>query len=218
MTQDRPEPTVEQAESSGSSDPAMLWDAFAPTLRAFLARRVPAGVEADDLLQDVFLRVVTHLDSLRSTERPEAWLFQIARNALRDSLRARQRKDGRTDPLEIDPPADVDTAAVPESEEELAPCLTPMIKRLAEPYRTAIELTSIQNLTQAEAARRVGISLSGMKSRVQRGREQLRQMLVRCCEIDVDVRGGVSDFHQRSADACRSDDAPQPTIIPLRRR
>jgi RNA polymerase sigma-70 factor (ECF subfamily) len=60
-------------------------------------------------------------------------------------------------------------------------------------------------LTQAEAARHVGVSLSGMKSRVQRGREQLRQMLVRCCEIDVDVRGGVSDFHLRSADACGGD-------------
>ena len=218
MAQDPLESAVEQVESPGSIDPAALWDAFAPPLRAFLARRVPAGVEADDLLQDVFLRVVKHLDSLRSTERPEAWLFQIARNALRDSLRARQRKDGRTDPLEIDLPAEVDTAAAPEAEEELAPCLTPMIARLPEPYRTAIELTSVQGLTQAEAARQIGISLSGMKSRVQRGREQLRQMLVRCCEINVDVRGGVSDFHPRSADACRSGDTPQPTIIPLRRR
>ncbi len=218
MAQDPSEPAPEQVAFPDSSDPQALWNAFAPPLRAFLARRVPAGVEADDLLQDVFLRVVKHLDSLRSTERPEAWLFQIARNALRDSLRARQRKDGRTDPLEVDLPADTDTAAVRDSEEELAPCLTPMIRRLSEPYRTAIELTSIQGLTQAEAAKQAGISLSGMKSRVQRGREQLRQMLVRCCEIDVDVRGGVSDFHLRSADACRGDDTRQPTIIPLRRR
>ena len=232
MAKDPSEPTAEGVALPGSNDPAALWDAFAPPLRAFLARRVPAGVEPDDLLQDVFLRVVKHLDSLRSTERPEAWLFQIARNAIMDSLRVRQRKDGRTDPLAIDLAVDVDTAAVRESEEELAPCLTPMIGRLAEPYRTAIELTSIQGLTQAEAAKQAGISLSGMKSRVQRGREQLRQMLVRCCEIDVDVRGGVSDFHLRSADACRGDDPrqgrepgdsqlqarPSPTIIPLRRR
>src|SRR6187399_1767974 len=207
MAQDPSEPTPEQVGLPGSGDPATLWDDFAPPLRAFLARRVPAGVEPDDLLQDVFLRVVKHLDSLRSTERPEAWLFQIARNALRDALRARQRKDGRTDPLEDDLPADADTAAVRDSEEELAPCLSPMIGRLAEPYRTAIELTSLQGLTQAEAARKVGISLSGMKSRVQRGREQLRQMLVSCCVIDVDVRGGVSDFYLRSTGACGSADA-----------
>ena len=111
MAQDPSEPAAEQVELPGSGDPATLWDDFAPPLRAFLARRVPAGVEPDDLLQDVFLRVVKHLDSLRSTERPEAWLFQIARNALRDALRARQRKDGRTDSLEVDLPAEADTAA-----------------------------------------------------------------------------------------------------------
>ena len=144
MAQDPSEPAAEQVGLPGSGDPATLWDDFAPPLRAFLARRVPAGVEPDDLLQDVFLRVVKHLDSLRSTERPEAWLFQIARNALRDALRARHRKDGRTDPLDVDVPAEADTAAVRDSEEELAPCLTPMIGRLAEPYRTAIELTSLR--------------------------------------------------------------------------
>ena len=190
------------------SDPSALWAAFAPPLRAFLARRVPPGVDPDDLLQEVFLRVVKHLGTLRATDRPEAWLFQIARNALRDSLRARQRRDGRTDALEIDLPAETDTAAVRQSEAELAPCLTSMIDRLPEPYRMAIELTSLRGLTQADAARHAGISISGMKSRVQRGREQLRQMLVRCCEIAVDVRGGVSDFHLRFDGACGGDQTP----------
>lgn len=182
-------------------DPVALWAEFAQPLRAFLVRRVPPGVEADDLLQDVFLRVVRHLGTLRATDRLESWLFQIARNALRDSLRARLRRDGRTDALDVEP-AVAEGADVDAAEAELAPCLTAMIGRLAEPYRTAITLTSIEGLTQAEAAHRAGVSISGMKSRVQRGREQLRQMLVRCCEIAVDVRGGVSDFHLREAGAC----------------
>jgi RNA polymerase sigma-70 factor (ECF subfamily) len=168
---------------------------------------VPPGVEPDDVLQDVFVRVIKHIGSLRSSDRPEAWLFQIARNAVWDSLRARARRDGRTDSLDIDLPADADTAAVRESEAQLAPCLTGMIGRLAEPYRTAIELTSLRGLTQAEAATEQGITVSGMKSRVQRGREQLRQMLVHCCEIGVDVRGGVSDFYPRTGGACGGDGA-----------
>lgn len=191
--------------SSVPPDPSTLWNDFAPPLRAFLARRVPAGVDADDLLQEVFVRVIRHLNTLRATERPEAWLFQIARNALRDSLRARQRRDGRTDTLEIDVPDDADAASLRASEVELAPCLTSMIDRLSEPYRSAIQLTSIRGLTQADAAREAGVSVSGMKSRVQRGREQLRQMLVRCCEIQIDVRGGVADFYLKSPGAC---DAP----------
>jgi RNA polymerase sigma-70 factor (ECF subfamily) len=184
------------------NDASTLWEDFAPPLRAFLARRVPSGVDPDDLLQEVFLRVIRHLGTLRSTDRPEAWLFQIARNALRDSLRTRQRRDSRTDPLKVDVPAGSDVDTDRAAEAELAPCLTAMIGRLAEPYRTAIELTSLRGLTQADAAVHAGISVSGMKSRVQRGRDQLREMLVRCCQIDVDVRGGVSDFHVRFAGAC----------------
>jgi RNA polymerase sigma-70 factor (ECF subfamily) len=184
--------------------PAALWAEFSPSLRGFLARRVPPGVEADDLLQDVFLRVVRHLGSLRASDRLEAWLFQIARNALRDSLRARQRRDGRTDSLDMDLAAEFGDVADHAAEAELAPCLTAMVARLPEPYRSAITLTSIQGLTQAEAARLGGISLSGMKSRVQRGRARLRDMLVRCCEIVVDGRGAVAAFSLRTPTSCNA--------------
>lgn len=197
-------PTVSEGpgHDTAERDPARLWAEFGPPLRRFLARRVPPGVDADDLVQDVFVRVIRSLGSLRRTERPEAWLYQIARNALRDALRARLRRDGRTDPLEIDLPADQDHASDRAAEAELAPCLTGMVDRLAEPYRTAIRLTALEGLTQAETARRLGVSFSGMKSRVQRGREQLRQMLVRCCAVEMDVRGSVSDVSLRAPGAC----------------
>jgi RNA polymerase sigma-70 factor (ECF subfamily) len=183
-------------------DTSRLWAEFAAPLRAFVSRRVPAGIEPDDVLQDVFLRVVRHLPSLRDVERLEGWLFQIARSAIGDAMRARHRRDSRTDALEVDVPAVESAADERAAEAELAPCLAPMVARLAEPYRSAIELTARQGLTQAEAARRAGVSVSGMKSRVQRAREQLKQLLLRCCEIEVDRRGGVSDFHRRHAPDC----------------
>ena len=79
MAQDPSEPPAEQGGLPGSGDPATLWGDFAPPLRAFLARRVPAGVEPDDLLQDVFLRVVKHLDSLRSRSglRPGSFRLRV---------------------------------------------------------------------------------------------------------------------------------------------
>lgn len=205
----------EQAEPGDviASDPAALWREFAPPLRRFLARRVPPGVDAEDLVQEVFLRVIRHAGTLRSTDRPEAWLFQIARNALRDALRARMRRDGRNDALESDDdlPAEPDAAAERAAEAELAPCLTSMVVRLPEPYRTAIRLTTLDGVSQADAARQLGISHSGMKSRVQRGRDRLRDMLVECCAIALDARGGVSDFHTRTPSACgpsQSDGQP----------
>ena len=179
-----------------------MWTEFSARLRAFVARRVPPGIEPDDVVQEVFVRVVRHLPSLRQTDRIEAWLFQIARNALHDAMRARQRRDNRTDTLETDLPDESAVEDERRAEVELAPCLTPMIARLAAPYREAIELTSTQGLTQAEAATRAGVSIPGMKSRVQRARTQLKEMLLRCCEVEVDRRRGVSDFHMREAGSC----------------
>lgn len=202
MSQPAADTRPARAADVAALDPGRLWAEFAPPLRRFVARRAPAGVDADDLVQDVFVRVIRHLGSLRGTDRPEAWLFQIARNALRDALRARLRRDGRTDPLDVDLPMADDADAERAAEVELAPCLTGMIERLPEPYRSAIRDTSLLGLTQADAARQAGISMSGMKSRVQRGRAHLRRMLVRCCAIDVDVRGGIADYAVRGDGGC----------------
>lgn len=74
---------------------------------------------------------------------------------------------------------------------ELATYIVPLVAMLPSPYREAITLTELEGLTQQEAAEMVGISLSGMKSRVQRGRRLLRQALDECCEIALDARGAV---------------------------
>lgn len=184
------------------SDTSLMWAEFSGRLRAFVARRVPPGIEPDDVVQEVFLRVMRHLPSLRDADRIEAWLFQIARNTLHDAMRARRRRDARTDALEVDVPDETDAEDIRAAEAELAPCLTPMIARLGEHYREAIDLTSVHGLTQAEAAKRAGVSVSGMKSRVQRAREQLKAMLLQCCEVDVDRRRGVADFHPRESASC----------------
>jgi RNA polymerase sigma-70 factor (ECF subfamily) len=114
----------------------------------------------------------------------------------------RHRRDSRTDAIETDIPIPPDSEDERVAEAELAPCLTPMVARLAEPYRSAIEMTSVQGLTQTEAAKRAGVSVSGMKSRVQRARDQLKQMLLRCCEVDVDRRRGIADYQVRESAAC----------------
>lgn len=198
-------PDEETSSESGvgvAGDTSLVWAEFAGRLRAFVARRVPPGIEPDDVVQEVFLRVIRHLPSLRKADRIEAWLFQIARNSFHDAMRMRQRRDNRTDVLELDLPDETSGEDVRAAEAELAPCLVPMVARLGEAYREAIELTSVRGLTQTEAAKRAGVSVSGMKSRVQRAREQLKAMLLRCCEVEVDRRRGVADFRRRDSGSC----------------
>jgi RNA polymerase sigma-70 factor, ECF subfamily len=191
-----------------AGDTSRMWAEFAGRLRGFVARRVPPGIEPDDVVQEVFLRVLRHLPSLREAGRIEAWLFQIARNTLNDAMRSRQRRDSRNDALEIDVPDETSAEEVRAAEAELAPCLAPMVARLAEPYRSAIELTSVNGLTQTEAAKRAGVSVSGMKSRVQRARDQPKQMLLRCCEVEVDRRHGIADYQVRPSAGCGTPHGP----------
>lgn len=99
-----------------------------------------------------------------------------------------------------------DTAALPEDDTaafgELAACLTPMLDRLEPAYREAVVLADLQGVTQVDAAARAGISVSGMKSRVQRGRRRLRAALEACCRVHLDRRGGVIDYEPRRDDGC----------------
>jgi RNA polymerase sigma-70 factor (ECF subfamily) len=181
---------------------AALWSEFSAPLRAFLGKRVPSGVDADDIVQEVFVRIQERLPELRDTERIDAWIFQIARNVLADAFRARRRRElfasRAIHEAEAQPDLDDDRSAAA----ELATCMVPMVARLADPYRNAIELTELGGMTQIDAARRAGMSISGMKSRVQRGREQLERMLLECCHIELDVRGGVMDCARRDGTGC----------------
>ena len=76
------------------------------------------------------------------------------------------------------------------------------MKRLPEPYRRAVTLTELDGLTQKDAAERLGLSLSGMKSRVGRGRGKLKELLLGCCNVELDSRGAVVDYEHRSGKTC----------------
>ncbi len=181
-----------------------LWEAFSSPLRAFVRRRVPDSIDVDDVVQDIFLRIVRNLPALSLVERLDAWVFQVARTAVADALRAHRRRDARTDAVEVDTLEEPGDDEAESASRELTPCMAPFVSRLDEPYRTALELTALHGLTQQEAAEREGISLSGMKSRVQRARAQVRQQMLRCCDVQLDVRGGVLDYAVRDQSVCGS--------------
>lgn len=183
-----------------------IWDQVHEGLRAFIARRVRSEVEVEDLLQEVFLRVHRHVESLQQPDRVISWVFQITRNVIVDHYRsAEQRREwpagSATDiqeGLEVMP----SKAEENDAKYELSHCLRPMIDRLSPTYREAIILIELDGLTHQEAAAKLGLSVPGMKSRVQRGRQRLRHMLDECCVIELDRRRGVTEFRPRKPNSC----------------
>jgi RNA polymerase sigma-70 factor (ECF subfamily) len=179
----------------------VLWDAFHQRLRTYVGRRIENPEDVDDIVQDIFVRIHERIGSLEHDERVHAWIYQIARNSIIDYYRApRRRRDRLGGEAELDavhaPDPDADESA---AVEELAPCLTPLLEQLTPSYRAALELTELKGLTQREAAAMQEISVSGLKSRVQRGRRQLHDLLRACCEIELDRRGGVINYSTREA-------------------
>ncbi len=190
-----------------------LWQLVHDGLHAFIAKRVNDQWHVEDILQDVFVRVHRQIDSVSDPGRLIAWIYQITRNTIIDHYRkpGRQREipSGLSAELEVlNEVSETLTAThhgdADEPRTELAACLRPMIERLSQDYREAVTLVEVDGLTQQAAANRMGLSLSGMKSRVQRGRAQLKQMLDDCCVIELDRRGGVIDYRSHSAkcDGC----------------
>lgn len=175
---------------------AVPWSEVAARLRPFVAHRVPSN-DIDDVLQDVLARMHRGLPDLREDDRFSAWMFQVARNAIVDARRRHAHVP--VDGVELE-----ETAAEPSSDDDreaataLAGCVSLFVAQLPSPYREAITLVELESKTAKEAAEIVGISVSGMKSRVQRGRAQLRELFDQCCEIAVDARGKPTDFTPRA--------------------
>jgi len=193
--------TDEEMEETTSS----MWKQLHEGLRAFIAKRVRSEAETEDLLQEVFMRVHENTQKLQEPDRMVSWVFQITRNAIIDHYRSADRRRELPVGLGIDDKLDKESMAGEEESEakyELSQCLRPMIDRLSHEYREAIKLVELEGLTNQEAANRIGLSVSGMKSRVQRGREQLRKMLDECCLIELDRRKGVVEFEQRRPNSC----------------
>lgn len=180
-----------------------VWSHLKTDLWRFIRRRVQDDHTADDLLQEVFVRIHSRLDTLESTENLVAWVYRIARNLVNDHHRARRPSDA----CQLDSIPANDEAS--ESfDRKAAGWLDQMIEQLPEKYRLAVRLSDVEGLSQEEVAKRIGLSLSGAKSRVQRGRVLLKGVLDQCCTFHRDQRGNVTDCDPKpDRTVCRECDA-----------
>jgi len=177
-----------------------MWREVIAQLRAFVRRRIADPDRAEDLVGDIVLRIHQNLGSVDDQERLAHWVSRVARNAVIDeyrrAARAREQLLATT----------ADTAAVatmgPDPDDassvldELSRCLRPLLAGLPAEQRRAVEMIDLDGMPQAGAARRENVSLSGMKSRVQRGRRRLAELLGQCCTLTLDARGVPMDYER----------------------
>lgn len=179
------------------------WQRLRADVGQLVARRLPSPADVQDVVQEVMLRVWRSRDALREDERFGPWLNRLARNAAADQMRMRQRHPLPTGAPEEPgpptvPPALDDDGDGQQAKRLIAATLAPFIEALPPRYRECMRLSELEELPHAAIAKRLGLSVSGVKSRVQRGRERLREMLERCCRIAIDVRGSPVSCEMRA--------------------
>ena len=167
----------------------------------FILKRVRDKETAEDIVQEVLLKAYAKQETLNNPTKLQPWLYQITRNVIVDFYRSEKCTEALPDEPLGESMNEDDISA----QRELTCCITPLLDQLPDTYSHALRLTELEGATQREVASRLGLSLSGAKSRVQRGRVMLREALLKCCRVELDRRGGIMEYEARGrCDSCSS--------------
>ena len=182
------------------------WVETLDRVRAFVAARVGDPDLAADITHDVLVRSIAS-GALDDVDNPAAWLYRSARNAVIDHYRTRRVHDTVDGDEAWPDPGPVDHGPN-DATRELARCLQPMLDELPATARAALTRVDLEGQTHQQAATELGLSVSGMKSRVQRARRQLRDVLQQCCTVGLDRTGAVTGYRPTGSSPCGCGASP----------
>ena len=176
----------------------LLWLQLHAKLKAFILNKVRDESAAEDLFQELFIRIHTRIDTLQDESKIQAWIYQITRNLIADYFEKVKKEKQPLPPPEI---TEEDS-----STEYMAEALRDMVNMMDElplEYCEALCLTELGGMSQKLYAEKIGISYSGAKSRVQRAKIMMRNMLMKCCHYQFDKYGTVFDIHPKNCCCCQ---------------
>lgn len=150
-----------------------IWKDLHKELQKFIFFKVKNKQISEDILQDVFLKIQLNVHNLKDSSKLTSWVYQITRNTILDHF----RKDNNLFSLESIDIVDADNDV---NFSKLIDCINSKINNLPNKYKEALLLTILKDFSQIELAEYLGISYSGAKSRVQRGKEKVKTLVLNC--------------------------------------
>lgn len=160
------------------------WTYFGKQIKGFIHSRVQNTADADDITQDVLLKVHQKIDNLNDKSKLESWIYTIARN----SINSHYRKH-KNDPIAHSSDKQLEFLAIEHEEQdailELACCLKAFMSSLSNDAQDALNATSFKGQSQIDYAKTLGIPLPTAKARIQRARKQLAKQLKKCCKYQA---------------------------------
>jgi len=170
----------------------LIWQEFHLELKGFIYSKIKDVEITNDILQDVSIKIIEKIHTLKDDKKLDKWVYQITRNAIMDHFRQSKSVDNIYIDLDNDPDQT-------EMHVKLSCCVLPFIYQLSESDKEVLILTYNKKMNQKELAVHLGITYSGAKSRVQRAREKLKDIFEECCAIEYDTYGNIIDYSKKDS-------------------
>jgi RNA polymerase sigma-70 factor (ECF subfamily) len=174
VTEPREEDSLVSAARGGDRAAfGRLYDRYARMVHGILLARVPPR-EVDDLVQEVFLKALRQLHSLRDISRFGAWLGTITRNRANDYFRKSIPDEKVTEPVDENK---AESCTTNDAGEQQAASILAVVRALPEPYREPLILRLVEGMTGPEIAARTGLTHGSVRVNLCRGMQLLREKL-----------------------------------------
>lgn len=168
-----------------------IWKEYHDQLLDFIRKRVKDDADADDILQEVFIKILSKVDTLKDSDKLKNWLYQITRNTINDHYRLQQKGKNIEEPFDLqEEDADENT-----SMKAAESWIGLYIDGLPDNYREAVIMSELKGYSIADIAKNLDLSYTNARARVHRGRQALKKNLTDCCTFHVDVYGNIIDYH-----------------------
>ncbi|MGB3585995.1 MAG: sigma-70 family RNA polymerase sigma factor [Tunicatimonas sp.] len=171
-----------------------LFEQYRAELVRYVRQRIDDPVQSEALVSDVLVKLYRHCEELSEVKNIRAWLYQVTRRTVYDYFREQSKLS--TFPSEL---AEEDAYQESNVTTELASLIPLLIKCLPKKYAIPLRMSDLEGLPQQEIARQLNLSLSGAKSRIQRGRQQLKELFHQCLHLEFDQKGIPVDFQVKAS-------------------
>lgn len=166
-----------------------LYTQFHSSLLSFIRSKIRSREDAEDILQNVFVKISSNVDKLSDEQKLKSWIFTITRNTIIDYYRV--NASHKKIPVDNEIEETILDEEYLDSTKGLDQCMTSMINLLPDEYKSIIIDAELNGIKQKDLAEKYGMAYPSMRSRVQRGRERLKQLFYNCCHIQTDSLGNV---------------------------
>lgn len=179
-----------------------IWNEFSSELYKYINSKVKNECDAEDILQDIFVKIYKNIDKVDEQTKLKSWIYKITKNTIIDYYR--KKKDIPVDIKKLDKGLEGDNNSE-NMNEEISKCLEKMIFELPEKYQEVIELYDMKGMKHKEISEKLNVTISGSKMKVQRSKAKLKEILLQCCDFEVDAFGNIIDYKQKNTECKRCD-------------